>query len=175
MDWKWLYTEFDGRIGRKTFWIGAIVLAIASIIVTLIVTSIMGVSMFGTAMMTGDDADAMLALSTRMAWINLVIYLIFCYPGYALGVKRRHDRGASGILILVSIGLGILSLLLQGFGLIYDVVTVGETAMLTPNILGTIISAASGILGLYLLVVMGFLKGEQGANAYGPDPLAADD
>ena len=172
MDWKWLYTSFDGRISRKQFWIGAIVLAVVSIVVSFAIASIMGVSLFSVAMMNGD-AEAMLAQSARLAWINLIIYLIFCWPAYALSVKRRHDRGATGILVLVSIGLGILTYLLQGFGLGYSMMDMGNGVMVPmPNMISTALGVVSGLLALYLLVVLGFLKGYEGENAYGPDPLA---
>ena len=172
MDWKWLYTSFDGRISRKQFWIGAIVLAVISIVVSFGVASIMGVSLFGMAMMSGD-VESMLAQSTQLAWINLIIYLIFCWPGYALAVKRRHDRGATGILVLISIGLGVLTYLLQGFGLGYDVTDMGNGVMVPmPSMISSVLGVISGLLGLYLLVVLGFLKGYEGENAYGPDPLA---
>jgi uncharacterized membrane protein YhaH (DUF805 family) len=33
------------------------------------------------------------------------------------------------------------------------------------------LSVIVGIFGLYMLVVLGFLKGTAGPNNYGPDPL----
>ena len=35
----------------------------------------------------------------------------------------------------------------------------------------SILFALLGIFGIYLLVQLGFLKGTQGANSYGADPL----
>ena len=41
----------------------------------------------------------------------------------------------------------------------------------TPTLLFNILGLIAGVLGIYLLVVMGFLRGTPGPNAYGPDPL----
>jgi uncharacterized membrane protein YhaH (DUF805 family) len=43
----------------------------------------------------------------------------------------------------------------------------------TPTPLLVVLGLVAGILGIYLLVVCGFLKGTAGSNNYGPDPLQA--
>ena len=174
MDWKWLFFSFEGRIPRKLFWMGMIVMIVFSVLVAFAVSSIMGVNLFALALM-GDKIDAMSALSSRMGWVSLVVYLIMCWPAYALCVKRCHDRGTSGIVVVLSIGLGILNNLLQAFGLNYDVVEIGNVEALTPNAASIALGTVIGLVSLYLLVVLGFLKGNKGDNKYGPDPLAATD
>ena len=39
------------------------------------------------------------------------------------------------------------------------------------GIVGGIIGGIFGIYAIYMLVVLGFLKGTSGPNNYGPDPL----
>lgn len=171
MDFKWLYTGLEGRISRKQWWIGVILLAIAGIILSFIVMSVMGVSMFGMAMSV-SDVDAAMAIAARSSWASMIAFVIMAFPSYALCLKRRHDRGAGGLLVLISLGLSALGLLVQAFGLGFQVADVGGTTTLAPSVISMIISLASFIVGIYLLVVLGFLKGTAGANAYGADPLA---
>lgn len=173
MDWKFLYTSMDGRIGRKQFWIAAIVLAVVSIVISLVIGSALGVSMFG-AMMAGGvpDADAMLRMSTMSGWAGLVTFVIFAWPAMALMIKRRHDRGNAGNDVRIYFGLSALLVLLQALGIGYGVQDYGGVQMVGPDMWLSIISVLIGIFALYLLVVVGFLKGDAGDNEYGPNPLA---
>ena len=116
MDWKYLFTSFEGRIGRQQMWMGIIVLIVISIVVAVL--------------------DMILGTRTENGiGILGIIYSIICiYPSLALYAKRWHDRGKSGwwsLIILVPI-----------------------------------------IGGLWLLIELGFLKGTDGPNQYGADPLA---
>jgi uncharacterized membrane protein YhaH (DUF805 family) len=165
-----LFTTLDGRINRRPFWMGVIVLIIAAIVVSFILMTIMGVSVFSMAA-GGFDADAMMATARTSAWVSLIAWLIFLYPSAALMIKRRHDRGSSGIEVWVLMGLNALTVLMQALGIGYTVQEFGTTMIVVPGLLNTILSIASGLLGLFLLVVCGFLSGTPGANAYGPDPL----
>lgn len=180
MDWKWLFTSFDGRIGRKQFWIGIVVLIIVSIVVYFVAGSLIGVSMLGgiTAMNADGsiDMDALQATMTRANWFSLIMLLIFLWPGAALWIKRRHDRGSSGIDVWIFYGLQLLSVLLGALGLTMTMTDMGNGVMFpTPNVVSMILGVVVGLLGLYLLIVGGFLKGTAGENAYGPDPLAGKD
>jgi len=165
-----LLTSMDGRINRQPFWIGVIVLIIATIIVSFILMSIMGVSLLSIAQ-SGLDAGALMAMTQTAAWANLIVLVIMAYPSAALLIKRRHDRGASGIEVWALLGLNALNVLLQALGIGYSVQEIGGVTYVAPGLLNTILSIIAGVLGIYLLVVCGFLKGTEGANAYGPDPL----
>jgi len=174
MDWKFLFTSFEGRIGRKQFWLGAVVLVIAGMVVALLLSTLFGFGMFGAmnemqiAMM--PDVDTQMDMMMRTGWVNLLIFLIFLWPSAALSFKRRHDRGAAGTEIWVFYALEAVLLLLQVTGLAYSVYEIDGLAMAGPNLLTAILSFVLGIFGLYLLVVIGFLKGDTGPNAYGADP-----
>ena len=115
MDWKYLLTSFDGRIGRQSFWM--------CIIVFIVAGAVAGVldSVFGTVSDGG------------MGVIGIIVSLAMIYPALAVYAKRWHDRGKSGWWTLIG---------------------------LVP-IIG----------GIWLLVELGFLKGTDGPNHYGPDPV----
>jgi uncharacterized membrane protein YhaH (DUF805 family) len=77
MDWVFLYNSFEGRIGRKTFWIAVAVLSVAEIAAHFIAEQIQG-----------DRLSA-------------IVDLAFVYPEFAVAVKRAHDRNMP-ILFLIA-------------------------------------------------------------------------
>ncbi len=88
VNWKSLFSSFNGRIGRKAFWIGIGIIAAASVAVQAVVFSVVNYS------------------DVEMA--SMVASLLFVYPLLAVGAKRCHDRNKSGwwqiILIFPLIG-----------------------------------------------------------------------
>jgi len=91
MDWKYLFLDFEGRIGRKDFWIGSVALVFAFAAIRLLIFPL-----------------------SWLAWLAL------SYPAFAVLIKRCHDRGKSGLwsllafvpfvgLIWAIIDLGILT------------------------------------------------------------------
>jgi uncharacterized membrane protein YhaH (DUF805 family) len=47
MDWNYLYTSFDGRIGRQSFWIGTLILAAVHFVGGGLISTIFGQGIFG--------------------------------------------------------------------------------------------------------------------------------
>lgn len=89
LDWFGLFLRLDGRIGRKAFWIGFSLVALA---------------------LLGSD------LMTRGSGAASLITLALLYPLIAVVVKRLHDRGRSGwwagvaaAPLVVSIVAGLLA------------------------------------------------------------------
>lgn len=68
MDWVYLFNDFDGRIGRKTFWIALIIVMIADLTGHFVAEAIQG-----------DRLSA-------------IVDLALIYPYFAVTVKRAHDR-----------------------------------------------------------------------------------
>jgi uncharacterized membrane protein YhaH (DUF805 family) len=133
MDWKYLFTSFEGRINRKPFWLSVLAL----IVVEWILMLVLGV-VLGTSMMAGVDPnmapDQAAAMATKGMIPIVIVSLVFLYPALAIYAKRWHDRGKSGWWTLIG---------------------------LVP-VIG----------GIWLLVELGFLRGTEGPNQYGNDPLA---
>lgn len=156
MDFRYLYTSFDGRINRKPFWIASLVMVIAAVILSIVI--IMPLS--AVSLTLGSLASLLLSLA-------------FLYPAIALGVKRLHDRGNPGIFMAIFVAPGIMLQLGALLGLTTSAqVLAGQTVYL-PNTLGWIVNLAGLVIGIWALVTLGFLKGTSGKNAYGPDPLGA--
>jgi uncharacterized membrane protein YhaH (DUF805 family) len=86
MNWKYLFTSWEGRINRAKFWAGIGVL-VAVAIVARILDSIFGTS-FG---------------EQSVGVIGLVVSIISIYFALALYSKRWHDRGKSGWWSLIGL------------------------------------------------------------------------
>jgi uncharacterized membrane protein YhaH (DUF805 family) len=88
MDWSFLFNSFDGRISRKTFWIGLGLLIVAET-----------AAHFVTEEIQGDRLSA-------------IVDLAFTYPEFAVAAKRAHDRNMPLWLLIVFFAAGaILDLL----------------------------------------------------------------
>ena len=117
MDWKYLFTSFEGRIGRQQMWMGIIVLFVVGII-AMVLDMILGT----------------ISAESGIGVISGIVSLISLYPSFALYAKRWHDRGKSGWWTLI---------------LIIPIVGVS-----------------------WWFVECGCLRGTDGPNQYGNDPLA---
>ena len=154
MDFRYLYTSFEGRINRKPFWIASVILFVIAIVISFAV--VMPIST---------------ASATMGALAGLILSLAFLYPGFALGVKRLHDRGKSGLLMAVFIAPGLISQLCDLLGITGSYQTIAGHSIHMPNTLGWVLNLVTLGVAIWALVTLGFLKGTSGANGYGPDPL----
>jgi uncharacterized membrane protein YhaH (DUF805 family) len=149
------FMGFDGRINRQRWWIGVVVLIIAGLIIYWILGAILGT---GFSMAALTDPVAMQAYVQKAAWVGLIGSVILSYPYLAITVKRRHDRDNNGYDAIGLIAVNIIWNILVALGL-----NLGGLQM--------IVSLIIGVYAIYILVVVGFLKGTPGPNQYGPDPL----
>lgn len=160
MDYRYLYLRTDGRISRKTFWIGGIVLSLVLFLVMLVVA--VPLIFFGQDLMRDFRVASQVVL-----WINLAAAATYAYPAYCLAVKRRHDRNSSGWDVVGYFGAtGAMLVAFVFAGANGTLGTLGFSPIVSW--LGYGLQAYA----IYLLIVLGFLKGTSGANDYGPDPLA---
>jgi uncharacterized membrane protein YhaH (DUF805 family) len=170
------YTTTTGRIGRQSWWIGTIILIVVVFILSWLVLPIIGLSINPNdlAAAASDPAALSAVISSgisKAAWGSLIIFLLAAYPTYALGVKRRHDKDNNGLDVIIYLAIGALAILLQALGMTMTTVEMGGMVVPTMNAIGWVISVVQLIFGIYLLVMLGFLKGTTGPNQYGPDPL----
>ncbi len=96
--------------------------------------------------------------------LGAIVDLAFTYPEFAIAVKRGHDRNMPVWLLGVFFGAGALLDLLTVLG--WDVIND------EPSMLSLVIAVPFTVIGLALLVELGFRRGTVGPNQYGPDPLA---
>lgn len=143
MDFGNLYLSTEGRIGRQTYWIAAIILGVISIIVSYLVSSFVA----GTAALV----------------ISIIWQLLVSYPAYNLMAKRFHDRNKPSsyalYVIIAFLVLSVISLLTMP--------TPGEM----PGAVTWIVTGLTLVIGIWVLIELGFLRGTIGPNQYGPDPV----
>ncbi len=149
------FVGFEGRLNRQAWWLSFLALVVVGIVINFILGSIMGTGMM---MSLSDLANP--ATLQKLAWQNLIVAAITTYPSLALSIKRRHDRNNNGYDAAGLILLGLLYSLLNAFGL----VPMG-------GVLTMVLGLVFLVLGIWVIVQVGFLKGTAGANNYGPDPL----
>jgi uncharacterized membrane protein YhaH (DUF805 family) len=151
MNWRYLFTSFEGRINRRPYWIASlIVLAIA-----LVAGVILGILVVVTV---GED-------ETALAIASLVLQLVVLYPALALTVKRLHDRDRPNWWAAIIFVPTVLSAVLGVFGM--DVYGPSQ------SMIAIIVNVVLVIVSIWFLIELGFLRGTPGPNRYGPDPLAA--
>ena len=146
MDFSYLFTSLDGRINRAKWWAGAVILVVVSIVLYWILGAIFGGNIVGRI-------------------LTFIVQLVLLYPGYAVSAKRFQDRNKPAMYALVAIAVGLLYSLLALFGVVGQPLAMG--------VLDWIFSIAFLAVGIWYLIDLGILKGTEGPNQYGPDPLAA--
>ncbi|HEY2227464.1 MAG TPA: DUF805 domain-containing protein [Xanthobacteraceae bacterium] len=150
--WIYVFTRFQGRINREPFWIGCGILAAIEI-----------VSQWLAYRMEGETLNSMMNLELPGGdRLNNILGLAFTYPEFALAVKRSNDRNLSpwvvGFFFAFDVALGLL--------------TLSSGAMDPDNPVNQIIIISFGLFLLILIVELGFRRGTEGPNRFGPDPLA---
>jgi len=96
--------------------------------------------------------------------LSAIVDLAFTYPEFAIAVKRGRDRDLPLWLLIAFFGAGA----------VLDLLTVLELTGTdeAPSVLSLFIALPFTVLGIALLVELGFRRGTIGPNQYGPDPLA---
>ncbi|MGB6537645.1 MAG: DUF805 domain-containing protein [Xanthobacteraceae bacterium] len=96
--------------------------------------------------------------------LNAIVDLAFTYPEFAIAAKRGNDRDLPlwliGIFFAASVLLDLVMVL--GWGGTDD----------EPSTASLVLAVPFTVLGLGLLIELGFRRGTPGPNRHGPDPLA---
>lgn len=146
-DWQKLLLSFEGRTRRSHFWIGWLIC---------------------------------LGISVVCGWIPLIgtlISLLLIWPNTAITVKRLHDMGKTGwfaiVPWIVTIVGGCVGVAMVGISAITNQAALDRE---DPAAVFALIGPAFGVLGLILLINLGFLlwigvsDSQPGDNQFGPNP-----
>ena len=145
--------SFDGRIGRRTYWLAILALIVAVQVLT-----------FAPFLLESEGwAVLIIALTSQFIW------LFSLWPMLAVGSKRLHDRNKRGWWLLVWWLLPFY-LLFGGFGIDFvgDPNTVLRAGYFST---GSIMMFASLPIALWGIVELGVLPGTKGPNRFGNDTL----
>ena len=135
--------SFSGRINRAKYWL-TVLLTIAVMLALIFVVVLAApptAEVFGRPFLL----PLLMLLYIPMLWIAL-----------AVGVKRLHDRNKSGWWLLF---FYLVPAVLQGIGDLLE----------AP--LSLVLYLPAFAIGIWCLIELGFLRGTDGPNQYGPDPL----
>lgn len=158
-----IFTGFEGRINRAKWWIGVIILAVIAIIINLILNAVLGASTVDPT-----QPDAISSMVRKMSIAQLITFAIIIYPGLALAIKRLNDRDRPRWFAYVFYAPTVLAILAGLAGLTMTM----DGGMPSNTTIGWILSILSLVVGIWALIELGILKGTEGPNQHGPDPLA---
>ena len=147
LDWQKLLFSFEGRTRRSHFWIGWLIC-------------------LGAGVVAGWIPVIGFFLSIALIWPNL-----------AIGVKRLHDMGKSGWLVVIPWVVGIVGSI-AAFSMMGVSAFSNASALEDgdPGAIMALLGPAMGLIAIIGLICLGFLlwiglsDGQSGENRYGPNP-----
>ena len=166
------YSDFSGRARRKEWWSYILFQLLIFIVpVVLFVATSVGEMMSDPDTMqymsqNPDDEEYIYSLMSGNVyfWAMMIVGLLLFVPWLAVTCRRFHDVGLSTGLFWVVGGLTILNNVIALLVMIEPGVV--------PHAVTSICKILSYLTGLVVLVVA-FIPGKTGPNAYGPDPKPA--
>lgn len=166
------YSDFSGRARRKEWWS----YILFQVLITLVPAIFFGVSYFKELTANPDMVQYMAQNPDDMEyaysflsgniyfWAVIIVGLLLLVPWLAVTCRRFHDVGISTGVFWVVGGLTVLSSLVG----VLQVIAPG----VIPQALSGVVSFLSLLASLAMLVIA-FIPGKIGPNAYGPDPKPA--
>lgn len=112
------YAQFTGRSGRREFWLYSLFLVLGYI----------GIFAVGVALQIADEQSTLVGPVVAVGWA--LFFLANFVPGLALSVRRLHDVGLSGAVL---IALFVAMLLLNVLGWIAYLVVMSLPPNAGPN------------------------------------------
>lgn len=167
-----LFTSFEGRINRAKWWLGTVIMLVLIVILYFIVGMFVGGTMIVGMDPSNIGPDAIASMTRSFAIMQLIVLVIIAYPATALMKKRINDRDRPGWLVYLFWAPTVVSLILSLTGLGYTMTDIGGVSMPTPSGLSWVVNLAGLAIGIWALIELGILKGTEGTNQHGPDPLA---
>ena len=142
MDWKFLFLDSNGRIGRKDFWIGFLILFVAGFVLGLIPV------------------------------LGVLISIALIYPQVCLYAKRLHDFGKSGWLAAVPYAAAAIFLVVTFLTVGVSALAAGGGADFGAGAAGGLwlvglLAIIVGLGSLAFLRWVGLSRSDPGTNRYG--------
>jgi uncharacterized membrane protein YhaH (DUF805 family) len=158
------FFSFRGRINRARFWI---YLAIVIPFLMFMLMAFFAYAMSGPGAYEngGPTPFPHNPIGIALAIVYFSVLAALAVSGFAVSVKRLHDRDKSGWWVLVFIvAPNVLLGMWQAHAATLGGANIGDLTWL---------AGLTGFsLGLWAMVELGCLAGTVGDNRYGPDPLA---
>lgn len=153
MTWKTLFFDFDGRIGRKQWWLATLALLTVSLALSILVNP--------SAYFSESEGP------TAARGPDTLLSLAFLIPETAVTVKRFNDRDWPQWLPYA------YALFVAAFTMAdhHRLIFVADE----PTTIDIAIIIGGFAIALAVIVDNGMLRGTVGPNRYGEDPLGTDE
>ncbi len=149
------YANFSGRARRSEYWY----FVLANLII-------------GVLLMIVDSALGLKIGNSNSGILNSLYNLAVLIPGLAVAVRRLHDIGKSGKLLLLFYGLMIAFVLVMVVSGLAVYMSNGGVGALGIGVFLPLL----GILGIAIWMLILFCReGDRGENKYGSDPKAYEE
>jgi len=163
-----LFSPF-GRVSRLEMWV--------KFFLPLLVLNMIA-SILDTALAAGG---------LPLAPFGSLLSLFYFWPGFAVPIKRFHDRGMTGWWVVIFLVLSLVTVFLIIFGAmsavgaerLMELMAAAETDPTATTELGNAVLSSmiakvglAGVvtIGIVQFVILFVLAGERGDNRFGPDP-----
>jgi len=169
MDWKNYLFSFQGRINRAKIWLYVLIVIGAEILYFTLFWLLIGAS--GMGLLTGlasPGAAVAGGVSGILAIVLSFLFLIAAiWTGFAVAVKRLHDRNKSGwwlvVFYVAPVVLDVIAMATSPTG------SDGEPSL---GVVGGVLALTALGIVIWAFVELYCLRGTVGDNRFGPDPLA---
>lgn len=153
-----LFTSFEGRISRKSFWLGLIGITIIGLVLSMGLLPIIGSG------------------GVIVGVVQFILTAGIFYLWAAVVVKRLHDRNKAAVpWAVIFMAPGAVLAVMNILRIDYHMMDVAGTSILVPGAIAMTVTWISTLFSLWMIVELGFLKGTPGQNKYGMNPLAGPD
>jgi uncharacterized membrane protein YhaH (DUF805 family) len=158
MDFKYLFFSFEGRINRAKFWLASLMMAAIYMVTNFMIMFAIGLDQ---------------PLTTALALVTMIAGI---WPIFALYVKRLHDRDKSAwwLLVFFAAPLVIDTAFQAWSGTLtwpWQAPPIENFKQMVFGPAWWISWAAQAGIALWAFVELGCLRGTEGPNQFGPDPL----
>ncbi|MBV8824303.1 MAG: DUF805 domain-containing protein [Bradyrhizobiaceae bacterium] len=154
--------SFHGRINRAKYWLAVLFWVVIDIVVFAVLLGMLGSHLLalGSEPSGADIVRAILSFGLGVILVFLLVFVPMIVSGFAVGIKRLHDRDQSGWWILL---------------FYFGPVVASAIGQNSDSGAGALVSGLVSLgISIWAFVVLGCLRGTRGANRYGPDPLSGD-
>jgi uncharacterized membrane protein YhaH (DUF805 family) len=172
MNWGHYLFSFSGRINRAKMWLFVLLVIVFEIVSFAVVLTAFGLGHIQSVIQHREPPTALTGNAVALAVCALVglAFLVLIFSGFAVVVKRLHDRNKSAWWLLV---FYFVPALLNGYR-ISTVLSAMQNGGMPYNVnpLGVAAGGIAALIALWAFVEIYCLPGTAGDNAYGSDPLA---
>jgi uncharacterized membrane protein YhaH (DUF805 family) len=153
--------SFHGRINRAKYWLAIVFWTVVDMVVFAVMGGMLvrDIVALGSEPSGADILGVILSFGFSIIVVLLVVFVPMIVSGFAIGIKRLHDRDQSGWWILLFyFGPAVASALAHN----------------SESGAAAVLSLVGFGISIWAIVVLGFLRGTRGPNSYGPDPLGGN-